>query len=136
MRFSRQWDSKDITKHAHGSQCHLNPVSGDTYYWTPMTPQAPQPANSPISHHDVSPTTTWKKVLCQPNIHADPAGRLLQRILSITNTEPPVPLNARPAPPASTRPQLPELTQPLPTAYNIFVDGGWTTTHADFHTAF
>ena len=115
---------------------HLNPVPGDTYYWTPMTPQTPQPANSPISLHDVSPTTTWKKVLCQPNIQADSTGRLLRRILSITNTEPPVPLHERPAPPASTRPQLPELTQPLPTAYNIFVDGGWTTTQADFHTAF
>ena len=47
-----------------------------------------------------------------------------------------MPLYARTALPASTRPQLPELTQPLPTAYNIFVDGGWTTTQADFHTAF
>ena len=115
---------------------HLNPVPGDTYYWTPMTPQMPQPANSSISLYDVSPTTTWKKILCQPSIQTDPAGRLLRRVLSITNTDPPVPLHERPAPPASTRPQLPELTQPLPTAYNIFVDGGWTTTQADFHTAF
>ena len=82
------------------------------------------------------PPPHGKKVLCQTNIHADPAGRLLRRILSITNTEPPVPLYARTALPASTRPQLPELTQPLPTAYNIYVDGGWTTTQADFHTAF
>ena len=101
-----------------------------------MTPQTPQPANSPISLHDVPSSTTWKKVLCQPNIQADSTGRLLRRILSITNTEPPVTLYARTALPAATRPTLLELTQPLPTAYNIYVDGGWTTTQADFHTAF
>ena len=29
-----------------------------------------------------------------------------------------------------------ELTHPLPSAYTIYVDGGWDTTNADFTTAF
>ena len=115
---------------------HLNPVPGDTYYWTLTTPQIPQPTNSTISLYDISPSTTWKKLLCQPNIQTDSAGRLLRGVLSVTNTDPPLPSHERPVPPAPASPQFLELTQPLPAAYNIFVDGGWTTTHADFNTAF
>ena len=97
----------------------------------------PQPAaNSTISLSDTSPTTPWKKILCQPNIQTNQARRLLRRVLSITNTDPPVPPHARPAPLASASPRLLELTQPPPAAYNIFVDGGWATTNADFNTAF
>ena len=103
---------------------HLNPVPGDTYYWTPSAPQSPKSACPTISLSDVLPTTTWKKLLCQPSIHTDQTGCLLRRVLSIINTDPPSPPCARPAPLATTSLMLMELTQPLPAAYTIYVDGG------------
>ena len=115
---------------------HLNPVPGDTYYWTPSAPQSPKSACPTISLSDVSPTTTWKKLLCQPSIHTDQACHLLRRVLSIINTDPPSPPCSRSAPLAPASPMLMELTQPLPAAYTIYVDGGWETTNADFTTAF
>ena len=115
---------------------YLNPVPGDTYYWIPTTPQVPRPASSTINLSDISPSTTWKKILIQPSIQTDQAGRLLRRVLSVINTDPPLPPYARPAPLASASPRLLELAQTLPAAYTIFVDGGWETTNADFNTAF
>ena len=57
-------------------------------------------------------------------MHTDRSGRLIRRILSITNTDPPELARDCPAaqPPTTT---LVELTQPPPTAYTIYVDGGW-----------
>ena len=89
---------------------HLNPVPGDTYYWTPMTPQMSQTASSTISLYDISPSTTWKKLLFQPSIQTDHAGRLLRRVLSVINTDPPSPPCARPAPLAPASPILLERT--------------------------
>ena len=68
-------------------------------------------------------------------MHTDQSGRLLQRILSITNTDPPQMARDCPAaqPPTNA---LVELTQLPPTAYTIYVDGGWNTVNADFTTAF
>jgi hypothetical protein len=105
---------------------HLNPVPGDTYSWSPQAPYSAD--NLPLAN-------TWKKILCQPTMHADQSGRLLRRILSITNTDPPQMARDCPAaqPPPTT---LVELTPPPPTAYVIYVDGGWDTVNADFTTAF
>ena len=115
---------------------HLNPVPGDTYYWTPSAPHSPNSACPTISLSAIPPTTTWKKLLCQPSIHTDQAGRLLRRVRSIINTDPLSPPCARPATLSPTSLMLMELTQPLPAAYTIYVDGGWETTNADFTTAF
>ena len=114
---------------------HLNPVPGDTYCWTPQAPHLANSAYQTISLSDIPLTTTWKKLLCQPTIHTDQSGRLLRRILSITNTDPPQLARDCPAaqPPSTT---LVDLTQPPPTAYTMYVDGGWDTVNADFTTAF
>ena len=66
----------------------------------------------------------------------DQSGRLLRRILFTTNTDPPLMTRGCPATPPPTYSTLVELTQPPPTAYTIYVDGGWDTVNADFTTAF
>ena len=115
---------------------HLNPVPGDTYCWTPQAPHSANSAYQTISFSDIPLTTTWKKLLCQPTIHTDQSGRLLRRILSTTNTDPPLMTRGFPAIPPPTNSTLVELTQPPPTAYTMYVDGGWDTVNADFTTAF
>ena len=114
---------------------HLNPVPGDMYSCTPLAPQSTSTNDQPICFSTIPHNTAWKKVLCQPNTHMDQSGRLLRRILSITSTDPPQTANDQSTvqPPTNT---LVELTQPPPTAYTIYVDGGWDTVNADFTTAF
>ena len=128
-QYARPW----LTMNPHS---HLNPVPGDTYYWTPQAPHTVSPAHPLIHLTDIPSTTTWKKVLCQPTTHTDNSGRLLRRILSIIDTDPPQTNNNHLATsPFIRRPDM-ELTHPLPHAYTIYVDGGWDTTNADFTTAF
>ena len=114
---------------------HLNPVPGDTYSWTPTAPHSDNTNSQTTCLHNLPPAVTWKKNLWQPTMHADQSGRLLRRILSITNMDP---LQmARDCPATQPSPtMLVELTQPPPTAYTIYVDGGWDTINADFTTAF
>ena len=61
---------------------HLNPVQGDTYYWTPQAPHSANSDHLNISLSSIPPTATWTKILCQPIIHADQSGKLIRRILS------------------------------------------------------
>ena len=113
---------------------HLNSVPGDIYSWTPTAPHSDNTNSQTTCLHNLPPAVTWKKILCQPTMHADQSGRLLRRILSITNTEPPQ--MARDCPATQPPPtMLVELTQPPPTAYTKYVDGGWDTINADFTTA-
>jgi hypothetical protein len=77
-----------------------------------------------------------EKILCQPTIHADPSGKLIRRILSTTSTDPPQMTRRRSATLTPTTTSVVELTHTPPTAYNIYVDGGWDTENADFNTAF
>jgi len=82
---------------------HLNPVPGDTYSWTPVMPHSVTTNGQIICLHNLPLATTWKKILCQPTTHVDQSGRLLRRILSITNTDPPQMARDCPA----TQPPLP-----------------------------
>ena len=98
---------------------HLNPVPGDTYYWTPQAPHSANTDCQTIRLPNIPLATTWKKILCQPTVHTDQSGRLLRRILSTTNKDTPQMAGGCPAaqPPTSTT--RVELTQTPPAVYTI-----------------
>ena len=127
--------SPALQQHPARTIYEINPVPGDTYSWTPVAPHSTSTNGQPICFSTIPPNTAWKKILCQPNTNIDQSGRLLRRILSITSTYQPQTANDQSTaqPPTNT---LVDLIQPPPTAYTIYVDGGWDTVNADFTTAF